>query len=114
MAVVAQLFGTPAAVIPASLADFLDYFDAQLASGPITVTPTAEEIAAVILEAPLPAPLRVIAPAHRLATVVQLPERLRQEYGLRWTPLHALALPVAARSLKLGAWPLLAAAKLSR
>src|SRR4029077_14434615 len=66
MGVVARLFGTPADVIPSTLADFRDYFAAQLAGAEITVTPLAAEIAAVILEAPLPAPLRMFAPAHRL------------------------------------------------
>ena len=114
MAVVAQLFGTPAAVLPSSLAEFRDYFDAQLATDTIAVTQTAKEIAAVILEAPLPAPMRMFAPAHRLATAAQLPPRLRSEYGLRCRPLHVLALALAARSLKLTAWPvLLVASKLS-
>ncbi len=110
MALVAQLFGTPAAVIPPTLADFRDYFDGQIASDTITVTPTAREIAQVILEAPLPGPMRVLAPAHRLATTAQLPTRLRHDYELRWTPMHALLLPVAAHSLKLTSWPILLAA----
>jgi len=110
MALVARLFGTPAAVIPCSLADFRDYFAAQLAGKAIVVTPPAREVAAVILEAPLPPPLRLLVPAHRLATAGLLPPRLRHEYGLHWTPLHALALPLAARSLRLTAAPALIAA----
>jgi uncharacterized protein (DUF2236 family) len=114
MGVVAQLLGTPAAVIPPTLAEFREYFDAQLASDTIAVTPIANDIAVVILQAPLPSLIRMFAPAHRLATAAQLPPRVRREYGLRWTPLHAVALPLAARSLKLTAWPvLLAASKLS-
>lgn len=111
MAVVAELFGTPASVLPPTLAGFRDYFDSQLARGTITVTPPAREIADVILRAPLPAPIGLYAPAHRLATAAQLPQRLRREYGLRWTPLQALALPVAASALKYTSWPVLAAAK---
>jgi uncharacterized protein (DUF2236 family) len=110
MALVARLFGTPAAVIPRSLADFRDYVAAQLADKAITVTPPARDVAAVILEAPLPPPLRLLVPAHRLATAGLLPPRLRREYRLRWTPLHALALPLAARSLRLTAAPALIAA----
>src|SRR5207244_8971139 len=41
MAVVAQLFGTPAAVLPSSLGEFREYFDAQLATDTIAVTQTA-------------------------------------------------------------------------
>jgi uncharacterized protein (DUF2236 family) len=110
MKLVARLFGTTAAVIPRSLADFRDYFAAQLAGKAITVTPPATEVAAVILEAPLPSPVRLLVPAHRLATAGLLPPRLRHEYGLSWTPLHAFALPLAARSLRLTAAPALVAA----
>ena len=110
MALVARLFGTPASVIPCSLANFRDYFTTQIASETITVTAPAREVAAVILEAPLPAPMRVLVPAHRLATAGLLPPRLRQEYGLRWSPLHELALPLAARSFKLTTTPVLIAA----
>ena len=110
MALVAQLFGTPADVIPPTLTAFWAYFDARLASPEITVTPLAAEIAAVILEAPLPRALRVFAPAHRLATAAQLPPRLRAEYGLRWTPLRELALPPAAHAVKVATKPVLRAA----
>jgi len=105
MALVTRLFDTPAAVIPRSLADFRDYFAAQLAGKAITVTPPAREVAAVILEAPLPPPLRLLVPAHRLATAGLLPRRLRHEYGLRWTPLQALALPLAAHASHLAPSP---------
>jgi uncharacterized protein (DUF2236 family) len=115
MALVARLFGTPAAVIPRTLADFHDYFAAQLAGETITVTPPAREVAAVILEAPLPAPMRLLVPAHRLATAGLLPSRLRQEYGLRWSPLHELALPLAAQSVRLTTTPaLIAASRIAR
>jgi uncharacterized protein (DUF2236 family) len=110
MALVARLFGTPAAIIPSSLAEFRDYFEAQLAGGTITVTAPAREVAAIIFEAHLPAPMRLLVPAHRLSTAGLLPPRLREEYGLRWTPLHDLALPLAARSVRLATTPVLLAA----
>lgn len=114
MALVARLFGTPANAIPRSLAAFREYFRAQVESETITVTAPAREVASVILDAPLPVPLRVLVPAHRLATVGLVPPRLRSEYGLRWSVLHELALGVAARSLKVTATPALyAAARLS-
>ena len=107
MAIVAQLFGTPGAVIPRTLADFREYFTTQIAGETIAVTPIAREIAGVILSAPLPAPMRMLAPAHRLATAAQLPPRLRHEYGLRWTPLHELALPIAGRTVRYATAPAL-------
>jgi uncharacterized protein (DUF2236 family) len=110
MAVVARLFGTRASVIPATLADFREYFAAQVAGDTIEVTPPAREVAEVILRAPLPAPMRVLVPAHRLATAGLLPPRLRAEYGLSWTPLRSLALPFAAGSVRLTTTPVLLAA----
>jgi len=110
MSQVARIFGTPASVIPRRLADFRDYFEAQIKGTTIAVTEPAREVAAVILAARLPAPLRVLVPAHRLATAGLLPPRLRDEYGLRWTPLHEVALPLAARSIRVATAPLFVAA----
>jgi len=110
MSVVARLFGVPGDVLPRSLEAFREYFSAQIAGNTITVTPPARAVAEVIVEARLPAPMRVLVPAHRLATAGLLPERLRREYGLRWSPLHELALPLAARSMRLTAAPVLFAA----
>jgi uncharacterized protein (DUF2236 family) len=107
MAVVAQLFGTPATVIPPSLADFREYLDAQLASSEICVTHPARAVAEVILRANrLPAPLRLMRPAHRLSTAALLPPRLRREYGLGWSASRAVALTAAARGIRLAAAPL--------
>jgi uncharacterized protein (DUF2236 family) len=110
MAVVARLFGTPDSVIPRSLAEFRDYFAAQIAGDTITVTSPAREVAAVIFEARLPTPMRLLVPAHRLSTAGLLPPRLRREYGLRWSRLDRLALPLAARSVRLTTTPVLIAA----
>jgi uncharacterized protein (DUF2236 family) len=60
--------------------------------------------------AALPAPMRALVPARRLSTAGLLPPRLREEYGLRWSRLHALALPVAAGSVRVAAAPVLFAA----
>src|ERR687892_213955 len=87
MTLVAHLFGVPASVIPPTLADFQEYWAAQLAGNMLTITAPAREVAAVILEAALPAPMRLLVPAHRLATAGLLPPRLREEYGLGGGPL---------------------------
>jgi uncharacterized protein (DUF2236 family) len=107
MSVVAQIFGTPASVIPETLSDFRDHFFGEIADGDVCVTEPARRIASVILAAPLPAPLRLFAPAHRLATAALLPGKLRRDYGLSWSKLHELALPLAARPLHVGAVPLI-------
>jgi uncharacterized protein (DUF2236 family) len=110
MTLVARLFGTPAGVIPRSLADFREYFAAEINGGTIAVTAPAQEVAAVILAAQLPVPLRVFVPAHRLSSAALLPQRLRYQYGLRWSVFHELALQLAARSLRITAIPVLAVA----
>ncbi|MGZ4315089.1 MAG: oxygenase MpaB family protein [Gaiellaceae bacterium] len=107
MNLVARLFGTPADALPPTYRAFRAYFDAQLESDTIAVTQPAREVADVILAAPLPAPLRLLAPAHRLATAHVLPPSLRSEYGLRWTSLHELALPFAGASVRYTTAPIL-------
>lgn len=108
MALVARIFGTPKDVIPPRLHDFRAYFGERLASPEIGVTEPAREVAEVILRASsLPAPLRLIAPAHRLSTAALLPSRLREEYGLGWGVRKALALRGEAHSIRLAAAPLL-------
>jgi uncharacterized protein (DUF2236 family) len=110
MARVARLFGTPASVIPCSLADFREYFAAQISGETIAVTAPAKEVAAVILEARVPAPMRVMVPAHRLSTAGLLPPPRRDHYGLRWSTFHELALQLAARTMRITATPVLAGA----
>lgn len=110
MNLVARLFGTPADVLAGSYGEFLDYFESQVCSDTITVTRPARQVAEVILAAPLPAPLRLLAPAHRLATARILPTSLRRQYRLRWTPLHDLALPLAGATVRYGSAPILTAA----
>src|SRR5262249_2157657 len=108
MALVARIFGTPEHVIPRTLQDFRGYFRERVASPEICVTAPARDVAAVILRAStLPAPLRVIAPAHRLSTAPLLPPRLREEYGLGWSFKRSLALRGGAQSIRLAAMPLL-------
>jgi uncharacterized protein (DUF2236 family) len=107
MSTVARLFGVPAHVIPPTLGEFREYFDVQLAGGEISVTAPAREIARIILQAPLPSPMRLLAPAHRLATAAQLPPRIRREYDLHWTPFHAPLLAAAGHSVRVASWPIL-------
>jgi uncharacterized protein (DUF2236 family) len=110
MATVATIFGTPPDVIPPTLGEFREYFRQQIDEGPITVTASARDIAEVILAAPLPTPVRVLIPAHRLATAGTLPPRLREEYGLRWSAGHRVGLHAAARAVRVTTTPAVFAA----
>ena len=111
MALVARIFGMPSDVIPATLTDFRGYLDERFAGAELVVTEPARQVADVILRAPLPLPLRILAPAHRLSTSALLPERLRDEYGLAWSRGRATALRAAARSITVAAVPLFLAAE---
>jgi uncharacterized protein (DUF2236 family) len=106
MAVVAGVFGLSRSRIPATLGAFREYFRARLEGPEICVTGPAREVASVILRAPVPAPLRLLVPAHRLATAALLPARLRAEYGIGWSRAHAMPLALGARSLRVLAVPL--------
>ena len=110
MAVVAQVFGTPAAVSRARSANSATTSTAQIAGDVIEVTPPAREIAEVILDAPLPALMRFIAPAHRMATGAHLPARLRDEYGLSRSRRNALVAAARGALAQADGWPLLRAA----
>ena len=61
----------------------------------------------MILRAPVPAPMRLLVPAHRLSTAGLLPPRLRHEYGVHWSPLHELALSIAAGTARITTKPAL-------
>jgi uncharacterized protein (DUF2236 family) len=115
MTLVARLFGTPRDVIPPTLQAFHAYYGERLSSSEIGVTQPARQVAEVVLRASsLPVVLRLMGPAHRLATAALLPPRLREEYGLGWSRRRAVALRGEARSIRLAAAPLFAcAARLS-
>ena len=109
MRMVGRIFGVPESVLPRSLEEFREYFRAQIEGASIAVTEPARSVAEVILAPRLPPPMRLFGPAHRMASAGLMPPRLRREYGLRWSRTHELALPVAARGLRLAAVPVVRA-----
>ncbi|HET7727372.1 MAG TPA: oxygenase MpaB family protein [Candidatus Limnocylindrales bacterium] len=108
---IGRAFGIPDALLPADLEAFERYLGAMLGDdGPVHPTPTARELAEVILHPPLRplvergplagrlgswrAPMaalaeRVPTPAYDwalLPALALLPDRQRAEYGVRWGP----------------------------
>lgn len=110
MTLMARIFGVPDDVIPATLGEFRDYFAAQVDGDTLAVTEPARDVAAAVLGAEVPLPLRVFVPTHRLATAFVLPEHLRAGYGLRWGPRRERALFRTARALRYATAPVVAAA----
>jgi uncharacterized protein (DUF2236 family) len=103
----AALFGTPAEVMPPTLADFRDYMGEMLESDEICVTDTAREIARTVFHPPLPLPLRPAMKAVELVTASLMPPRLRRDYGLSWDPVRATLLFGSRQSVRRVAMPLL-------
>ncbi len=100
MKVVARMFGMPAGVIPATLADFWAYKRERLASDEIRVTDAARKVGEVVLDPPVPFVLRPAFRALKLATIGLLPEELRAQYGLRWNAAHQALLAASAESVR--------------
>jgi uncharacterized protein (DUF2236 family) len=93
---IGRALGIPEATLPQSLDGFEAYLDRMLApDGPVRPTPAAREIARHILRPPLgpviPPLAWVPTPAYRWTmwpALDLLPPRIRDELGLKWTPLH--------------------------
>ena len=103
----ARLFGVPAEVMPATLANFRDYVSQMLDGSEIWVTDTAREIARSVLNPPLPIVLRPAMEVVKLVTAGLMPPRLRREYDLAWDPLRAAALRGSREWTRRIAMPLL-------
>jgi uncharacterized protein (DUF2236 family) len=93
---IGPLLGTPDGYLPTSMAQLGEYMSEMLASGEITVTPTARMLARQIVS---PDHLgRVGPPAwlNRLVTIGLLPPSIRADYGYRWDRRDELALRLCA------------------
>ena len=100
MKIVAQLFGTPASVIPDTFSDFQAYQRERLESGEIVVTDAAREVAETILRPPVTIALRPALEALALLTAGLLPESLRKQYQLPWDRARAALLAASAQALR--------------
>jgi uncharacterized protein (DUF2236 family) len=107
MKAMAVLFGTPEELIPPTLDDFHLYMRERLASERISVTETAREIAATVLDPPLPLLLRPAMRALALITVGMLPPRLRMGYGFHWDGARSALVGVSRRWTRHVVMPLL-------
>jgi uncharacterized protein (DUF2236 family) len=107
MKTMALLFGTPEELIPSTLDDFRIYMRERLASDRISVTETALQIAATVLDPPLPLPLRPAIKALALVTVGMLPPRLRADYGFPWNRSRAALVGASRRWTRHVLMPLL-------
>ncbi len=95
----AQLFEIDDAHVPPSLPEFNAYMKTMLAGPAIAVGPTAKALARDILY-PRPWFLRPGGPLFRLITAGLLPQRLRQDYEIRWDNRREKHFRFAAASVR--------------
>jgi uncharacterized protein (DUF2236 family) len=99
-AVLATSIGCPAGAWPENRAAFADYWDGMV--GSIEVNDAGRRITRELLHpANPPALLRPLGPVNRFVTVGLLPQRIRGQLGLSWSPGRDVALRVALRSQRL-------------
>lgn len=97
----AELFGMPRSEAPATYAEFREYFDGEIAGDRAHLTEMARYIGhATAFEIPLPPLRRLGKPLHNLVVLGSLPSRVRELYGLRWTPVHAAGFAATAAAVR--------------
>lgn len=80
-----RAFGIPLELMPPTYADFECYVEAMLDSDALTVGPAARAVVAALFAPPL------LGPTVRLGSFISVgltPPRLREAFGLPWTPAH--------------------------
>ena len=95
--VVARLFGIPKQLIPRRLSDFRNYMETMITGDTLAVGRESKEIAASILQPPLPMGLRQAFQVTNFFTVGLLPPIIRQRYNLSWAPMRETALRALLR-----------------
>jgi uncharacterized protein (DUF2236 family) len=84
-----ELFGLPRSAVPASHAEFREWWEGKLASPDLQATEHALEMAPLVAfrqPVPLPARGNLVAQNHLIKGT--LPPRVREIFGIRWTRAH--------------------------
>lgn len=100
--VVARLLGVPDDAIPATYGALSAYLGDMIAHGPVAVGPTARDLAAAVLEPPIPLlPFPgVVFATTKMITADLLPPPLRRAYALPWNRTRRRLVDVFARSVR--------------
>jgi uncharacterized protein (DUF2236 family) len=87
-----ELFGLAREAMPASHAAFRSWWAERLASPDLHATPHALEMAPLVaFRQPVPLPARGNLAAQNTIVKGTLPPRVREIFGIRWTPAHEAA-----------------------
>jgi uncharacterized protein (DUF2236 family) len=96
-----ELFGMPRAVAPPTYAAFADWWKARLNGPEMHLTDEARRTGTfVALEIPMPLGNQPAKRMHDLVLLGSLPPRVRELYGLSWSPAQARAFPLAVAALR--------------
>lgn len=82
---VAVLLKVPVRDIPPTIGELRDWMGEMIRSGRVRVTPAAREIARTVLY-PVRRTPRLAWDAAHLVSLATVPESLRRQYGIRWSP----------------------------
>lgn len=96
-----ELFGLPAAAMPAGYDAFRDYYERRLGSAEMQLTDEARRVGyATAFEIPMVWHAQPGKRVHDLVMLGSLPPRVRELYGLTWTRRHATAFSLAVQALR--------------
>jgi uncharacterized protein (DUF2236 family) len=103
----ARLFGVTDEVLPGTYRSFLGYVRSMEQGEHLAVGDQARSLAVQILHPPVPAVLSVTRPASRAVTAALLPERIRQQFGLRFGIVQRTVVNAVAGSVRgtIRTWP---------
>jgi uncharacterized protein (DUF2236 family) len=96
-----ELFGMPREVAPPTYAAFAAWWEAKLDSPEMHLTDEARRTGAfVAFKIPMPGGNQPAKRLHDLVMLGSLPPRVRELYGLVWSPWQARAFPLAVAALR--------------
>jgi uncharacterized protein (DUF2236 family) len=95
-----RLFGIPEQLIPHDLDDFRAYVREMIAGRRLAVSADSREIAASILDPPLPLGVRQAFQMANLFTIGLLPPVMRKRYGFTWSASQETALEAIATAAR--------------
>ncbi len=95
----AKLIGISDGEVPARLSDFEAWMTAKLASNEIAVSPAGYEVGQSLLRIPIAA----AKPLTSFVAAGTLPPKLREQFGLRWTPRKQWLFDRLAAAVRFGA-----------
>ena len=97
----AELFGMPREAAPKTYRDFRRYWQERLASDELFLTDEARYVGyATAFEIPMPAVNQPAKRVHDLIMLGSMPPRVRELYGLRYTPAQRAAFAAVVRAVR--------------